>query len=271
MARYLTFLTRGKHFALPVERVKEILAISGISELPSGNPCLRGGITVRGGVLPLFDFRTMIGAPLLLKEREELVTILNQREQDHIDWIDALTKSVNEGTEFRKATDPHACAFGKWYYSYKAPDSSIERTLASFEQPHNEIHALAQKALAMGRSQGTEQALKVIETARHSVLGKLLRLFGDLKKALVTDIRELAIICAASNGALFAIAVDGVESIRDLERDNFQAREGLQATPLISKIWSTNAQTILEVEFGFLDGLLTSSSTCPSAIDELPN
>lgn len=258
MSRFLNFVAKGQHYALPVEFVQEILAIKLITEIPSRLPALRGGINVRGGILPLYDFRTLLGMPKLLKEREELVSILNQREQDHIDWLEALKKSVSDGVEFRKAIDPRSCAFGKWYYSFKAPDTSVERTLADFEKPHNEIHALAQTVLGLASSGAKSEALCTIETARSSTLSRLLRLFADLKTTLVSDVRELAVICKTSDDRLVAIAVDGVENIRDLEQEKYRRRDGLEAGSVVSNIWSTDKQTVMELQMGKLQQSLSA-------------
>lgn len=267
MKRFLSFFSKGRHFALPVECVKEILAIRAVSEIPSSNIALRGGITVRGGVLPLFDFRSLIGAPRLLEEREQLVEILNAREQEHVEWLDALTKSVVEGVEFRKATNPRACAFGKWYYSFKAPDTQIERLLGDFEEPHNEIHALASKVLELAKTD-KDSALEIVKSAKRTTLLKLLTLFSDLKTTLISDIRELAIIYMSEAGETFAIAVDAVESIRDFERERFQSRLGLETSPLIAHIWSTEQQTVLEVNTKVLDRILAEGSDLRGGLNE---
>ena len=263
MANFLTFIARGRTFAVPADQVKELLPISSVCDLPSSSSCLRGGITVRGGVLPLFDFRALTGAQSLRVEREELVVTLNQREQDHIDWIEALQKSVKEGVEFRKATNPKACAFGKWYYSYKAPDSNIERILLSFEEPHNEIHSLAQTVLAIAGQGQQQEALRLIESAKHTTLNKLIRLFGDLRANLIGDIREIGIICYGKSGAPFALSADSVDNIRDFTREKLQCRDGLASTPIVQKIWSNEQQTILEVNMDYLNATADEASITP--------
>lgn len=256
MSRHLNFLARGQHYAVPVECVQEILAIKQITEIPSRLPALRGGINIRGSVLPLFDFRTIVGHPKLIVERTELVGTLAQREQDHIDWLEALMKTVREGVEFRKATDPRACAFGKWYYSYKAPDSSVERTLVDFEAPHNEIHALALKVIGMCQKGESVQAIKLVEHARTTTLTRLLGLFSDLKSSLLSDLRELALICRGPDGSRYALAVDSVENIRDFEKEGFQSRASLESGSAISRIWSTDRQAVMELDREYLEKLL---------------
>lgn len=268
MSRYLTFLVKGKRFALPVEWVKEILPIRSVVDLPVSNPWIRGGINIRGNVLTLFDFRLIMGESTLIKEREELVVTLNQREQDHIDWLDALKKSVTDGSEFRKATNPKACAFGKWYYTFKAPDSTIERTLADFEEPHNEIHALAHTALSLSNSGKREEAIKLVEEAKTTTLSRLLKLFTDLKSSLTVDIRELAIVCLYPNGKPFAVAVDGVENIRSLENEKFNVRDAVEASTTVVKIWSTDTQTALEVDFRILQKVITQMSSESEVVTE---
>jgi len=195
MTRLLTFVSGSRSFAIPVDCVSEILAIRDVVDIPTEQRALRGGLNLRGDVIPLVDLRTLVGAPRLLAERQELVSNLNQREQEHVEWIEALKLTVTDGVDFRKATDPRACAFGRWYYSYKAPDAAIERTLAEFEKPHNQIHRLAQEAIALARSGDRDTALRLVMSHQNTTLAKLLRLFADLRQTLVSDLRELAVVC----------------------------------------------------------------------------
>ena len=43
-----------------------------------------------------------------------------QRWIDHLVWTKALSRAVMTGTAFEGILNPRMCAFGKWYYTYKA-------------------------------------------------------------------------------------------------------------------------------------------------------
>lgn len=68
-----------------------------------------GGINLRGKVLPVIDLRLRMGKNSLAEESEELVNLLELREQDHTNWLIELEASVKEKRAFKLATNPHQC------------------------------------------------------------------------------------------------------------------------------------------------------------------
>ncbi|MCA9755822.1 MAG: chemotaxis protein CheW [Candidatus Eisenbacteria bacterium] len=264
MKQVLTFEVRGKAFCLPVGIVDEIVPLSAVVEIPTHRAHLRGGVNVRSSVLPLFDVRSMVGDPGLLAERQELVAALSHREQEHIDWLEALESAVRDGKPFRKATDPTQCAFGKWFYSFHTADESLRRLLQKLEEPHKEIHGLASIALSLAREGKSDEGLARIESARANVLAKLLALLGEFKSVLVNDLRELGLLLRCPDGSRYAIAVDSVENIRDLNTDRFQeSRDNVHAIPVVSRVWANEQETILELDIDYL-GALGDSTNLPS-------
>lgn len=218
-------------------------------DYPSSSKYVVGGVNVRGVVIPLTDLRAIFNEPSIRKEREALVEILKQREQDHIDWLDALSLSVREGKSFSKAIDPTKCAFGQWYYALKPNDPVIERILLRFDEPHRAIHALAETVLGM---KDKEKALKILENAKNTTLSRLLKLFMELRHALVTDLRQLFLVLSSEYGD-FGLIVDSVESLRNLS--SLKRTEGKH--PLVKNVWSSSSEVIYELS---LDGIFTSEA-----------
>lgn len=264
MAKLLIFITKGRNFGIDVSKVSEILPLKQTNDIPSSNKIIRGAVNVRGHMIPLFDFRTMIGDPLLIDERQELVNVLNQREQDHISWLEALFASVRDGTDFRKALNPKECAFGKWFYTYKAPDSSIDRILQQLEEPHNQIHGLAEGVLAKAKNGQKEEAIAMIEHAKLTVLSRLLRLFGDLKTALISDLRNLVLLLQTPSGFTYALGIDGVENIRDPEAEKLNKRENMGSISLIRALWSNDKTSICEISVDELHEVVMAENSTVS-------
>ena len=73
----------------------------------------------------------------------ELGNMLTEREKDHIEWVQALEDSLLNDTPFVKAKDPHKCAFGQWYDTFKSRDETLMEALSEFDKPHTQIHSLA--------------------------------------------------------------------------------------------------------------------------------
>ena len=75
---------------------------------------------------------------------------MTQREVDHLNWanqVNALLTDANI-TELKVETDPHKCAFGKWYYSDARKQAEqlvpkLKSLLDQIEEPHNHLHESA--------------------------------------------------------------------------------------------------------------------------------
>jgi len=77
----------------------------------------------------------------------KLRTAILQREIDHLKWSETLSSYVHDknSTTLEIQTDPHKCAFGKWYDSEKRKEAAdifpgIEKSLVDIEQYHSDLH-----------------------------------------------------------------------------------------------------------------------------------
>ncbi len=82
------------------------------------------------------------------KLRGEMV----QKEVDHLNWASQVTDLLTDAnvTTLGVQTDPHKCAFGKWYYSEARTDAeemvpSIKEDMKAIEPWHNDLHASARE------------------------------------------------------------------------------------------------------------------------------
>jgi methyl-accepting chemotaxis protein len=69
---------------------------------------------------------------------------------DHLDWTNAVSTFITDERvhELDAQTDPHKCAFGRWYYSEERTEAAslvpeIAPLLAALEAPHNRLHSSA--------------------------------------------------------------------------------------------------------------------------------
>jgi hypothetical protein len=95
--------------------VRELVMVSEVASIPNMPDFVRGAINLRGRVMPLVDLRKRLGMVSATEETSELIRLMMQREQDHKNWLAELEACVRESREFKLTTDPHTCAFGKWY------------------------------------------------------------------------------------------------------------------------------------------------------------
>ena len=113
------------------------------SEMPSGDKTLLGVINYQQIPTPIYDLGFILEGVTAKDKNNELIALLNTREQEHIDWLDALQESIENGTTFTKAKDARQCEFSKWYENFTTENSDFMHILKKFDAPHKKIHALA--------------------------------------------------------------------------------------------------------------------------------
>ncbi|MEZ5979349.1 MAG: chemotaxis protein CheW [Planctomycetota bacterium] len=222
----------GQLYALPVDRVSEMVRLPELTPVPNASDDVRGLMHLRGASVPVHDMRTLLGVPPLAAEIDALVEMLDQRERDHRNWLAELERTVEEGRPFTLATDPHKCAFGRWYDTFEPTNLVLQNLLPRFDGPHKRIHALAIEVDRLVRDGEKERAMRRIEATRGRELAEMITLFANMREVLRNDTREVAVVLEPPSGTALAYSVDLVESVapvRFVERDD--ASDGLAATP----------------------------------------
>jgi methyl-accepting chemotaxis protein len=79
---------------------------------------------------------------------DEVLQNLMSAETAHYKWINALSDSVNYGSEFKSQKDPTKCAFGLFIYSDEvSSDPKLKELYNKVEAVHKEIHGSADTIL----------------------------------------------------------------------------------------------------------------------------
>ena len=202
-------------FALSSSHVREMVEMPGTTGVPNAPPHIRGVINLRGKVMPVIDLRMKLGMQSQIDEIDGLVSLLKQREQDHKNWIAELELSVKEKRPFNLATDPHKCAFGQWYDTFKTDNKMLARCLIKFDTPHKTIHAIASRVKKHEQNKAFDDAFALINRTRDNELAQMVDLFAEARKLLKEGNREIAIILEYQT-TLSAIAVDSIETIEKI-------------------------------------------------------
>lgn len=213
-------------FAIPSLHVMEMLVVPPLSPLPMAPEYIRGVMNLRDSVIMLIDLRKKLGYASMTQEIDDLVKLLEDREQDHKNWLSELEASVKEDREFKLATDPHKCKFGIWYDSYKPKNMLMEAHLKKFDEPHKRIHGLAEKACGMVKEGKKEDALNMIEKEHDGTLALMVELFTEAKKLLRETMREIALVMRY-NGKTMGATVDSIESVEYLKEDSVEEIAGI--------------------------------------------
>ncbi len=230
-------------FAFPIHAVREMVQMPKVTAIPQSNATVRGVINLRGSVIPVIDMRVRLGMVSCIQESAQYIAMMNAREEDHRYWLQDLELSVKDRRSFTLATDPHLCAFGKWYYSYDSTASTnrcmaLDQILVQFENPHNRIHAIADEVLELEKAGDFGSALEIIEETRTTDLARMISLFEEARSAIKERSRELAMVIELE-GKKLALVVDAVETVERLNNDGGE-RKGIEAAgledPIIEKI-----------------------------------
>ncbi len=98
----------------------------------------------------VFGIGGIVGDAEIVIDGNKLRGEMVQREVDHLNWANEVNALLtdNNVTELNVQTDPHQCAFGKWYYSDARKHAEelvpeLEHIFAEIEEPHNHLHASA--------------------------------------------------------------------------------------------------------------------------------
>jgi methyl-accepting chemotaxis protein len=93
---------------------------------------------------------SVVGDATEVIEGNKLKGTIVQRYVDHLLWVSQVNQLLTNDhvTELSVQTDPHKCAFGKWYYGDERRKAErfipeLKEVLTEIEQPHNDLHVSA--------------------------------------------------------------------------------------------------------------------------------
>ena len=210
-------------FGVPLDHVRYV------ATLPADFVCYgeatEAHFVFEGSPLAFVSLWNLLGQKSEYAEYEEMLAMLPQRRQDHLDWMNALDESIRSGASFAKARNPRECAFGKWYYGQHSKDRRLSLLLGQFEIPHATIHGLADRLLALSESGQRAAALQAFEEARDTTLAKLMKLF-DSAQALVVELQRRIAVIVADGDDICALGADGVRDIVDIPAERIKPNTG---------------------------------------------
>jgi chemotaxis signal transduction protein len=234
--RWLLIEVNRQAFAISCANVIELLEQTSrmVSKLPGCEPPWAGVFKHRESVLPVLDARVMLGFPSFEEEIEDLRSMLKAREEDHVNWLTELKSCCTTGREFTKATDPHKCAFGKWYDQLRGSrtrmnrltgdDPSLTMMVEGFDGPHKAIHGIAQKALELAGDGQIEAAEALIAETWEGELGRMRQLFTSLLEGIIAR-RKSRFVVMEISGDRVAMVVDTVKSLVQVDESEIKPIE----------------------------------------------
>jgi len=196
--------------------VGNMIAIPPITRVPEAAAYVSGTISVRGSIIPLVDLRVYTGQPSGRQEIEDFCTLMDLRLSDHENWIKELKLSVEENRSFDLATDPHKCAFGEWYDSYKSDNRMINIILKKFDNPHKTIHGIAEKVNQLVEKNQIDEAHALIDATANNELLLMVGLFTDIKNAACESSRRRIAMVIENDSQTIALDIDEVVAVEQI-------------------------------------------------------
>jgi len=213
---WVIFTLQNQEFAISSKNVTAISKSLPVTRLPELAEYVPGIFLYRDEVFKLYDLRKLLNLESMNESFLQFSEMMEQRKQDHIKWLKELELSVIEKRPFNLATDPHKCAFGKWYYNYKTDNLLLSRLLSKFENPHSKIHSIAHKVEELKEKEQFDKAKEIILTTNSKELSMMISLFEDVKLAYEQQ-NSHKIIILKNNDNKCALAVDNVLSVEGTE------------------------------------------------------
>ena len=210
-----TFWIGDELFAIDIANILSITQdLDDLLKTPVKSKGLTGIINYLGNPVAVYNFAEMLSIPSTRELKSGLVDLLDAREKDHVDWIDALEKSLKEGVPFEKARDPHMCAFGKWYDKFETRDEALTDIMSNFDEPHKKIHALADELLGLKEQGQLDVALEKLHLARITTLNHLKKHFSHARDQILDSLHTV-VINITNDGAkpVVALLIDEIHEV----------------------------------------------------------
>ena len=111
--KYLTFLTGGEGYGLPVLKVREIMKVMEITAIPQVPAYVRGVINLRGKVIPVIDLRLKFGMPACDATDQTCITVVEAAARaSRQSMVGLLVDGVSEVLNIQAAEIEQPPAFG---------------------------------------------------------------------------------------------------------------------------------------------------------------
>lgn len=187
---------------------------------------MRGVTNFRGDMIELIDLRTLFGIP---NRVDALLQTLQPKINAHTTWVETLRRCVETGEKFTLATDPHMCAFGKWYYNFTTSDVVLSSHLKRVEKPHSELHTRGAKVVTLLEAGKNDEALKLYEAEILPAYRHTMDLLSQTLQVYTEGTREMLVVIEVG-GVVKGLIVDEIVSVEymtkmiDMPDDNNRSK-----------------------------------------------
>lgn len=209
---WLVLKIQEQHYAVNCRDVLSIfIADFDVTEVSGYSSDVKGVFDFRGSVIPLLELRSVLGKISFEAEHQQFTYDMDMRKSEHMAWVSELARCTYSGEKFTLATDPHQCAFGKWYDSYKPSNQAVAFDMKKIEDPHRLLHEAAIRIAECGNDE--EKKMEYLRKVEQEYAPKVVALLDDLKDVYRTGFREMCVVLSNDEGKMIGTLVDEVLSV----------------------------------------------------------
>jgi len=232
-----TFFVEDMMFGVNIENVLMLgQDVNTIQRLPIEERGFCGVTKFQGKIVPVLDFAHRIGVASGIDSKNELIDTLTARENDHVEWLNALEQSLTTGVAFTKQLNPDLCEFGQWYNEFETRDETLKELFVSFDEPHRKIHGLAETLIQMRDSDKLDKALETLSHERSTTLRRLRGLFNRAREQIKSGMRQvLLFVTTDGKTPRYALLVNDINDVIEYKPTEYQ-RSDQGSLSLLSNI-----------------------------------
>lgn len=219
-----TFFVEDMMFGVNIENVLMLgQDVNTIQRLPVEERGFCGVTKLQGTIVPVLDFAHRIGVPSGIDAKSELIDTLTARENDHVEWLNALEQSLTNGDAFTKQLNPDLCAFGKWYNDFDTRDETLKELMVAFDEPHRKIHALAETLINLRDTDQLDKALEQLKHERVTTLRRLRGLFARARDQIQSGMRQvLLFVTTDGKTPRYALLINEINDVVNYAPSDYQ-------------------------------------------------
>jgi len=182
----VSFKVAGEEYAFDIAKVREILRVTEITEVPNVPEYVRGLFTIRNQLMPVLDLRRLLGIPSLVSEHHKAIESGIDR---HRSWAESVRHAVESGSHFTGTMDPRKTSFGKWLDKYSTSSIEIETALKGLKRCRTELFDGARRILEL-KGISKETALSIFDGEVQPLLKTAIDSLTNLKTVVEAHISE---------------------------------------------------------------------------------
>lgn len=225
-------------YAVNSKNVISMIDMREVTSMPGTPEEIMGIMRFRGAAVPVINMRTLFNSASIQDEYEDFKKMIDQRITDHINWVGKLEESVASGERFTLPTDPHQCAFGRWFYQFDSKELTVKHHLNKIEEPHRLLHEIAHD-VEFYKNKDTQEAKdkieKLLDTVKSEYMSKVIELLEETKVIFESVYSEMMVVLE-KDGKQASLVVDEILSVEELDDVEYGHSDGFKTSEYIKGI-----------------------------------